>query len=169
MCAYTIPKWDWEIKFNSHLIPLNSEPRLSIIIKKKRFCGNKLVPHTGGVCWLAAALRASPSSSFFHRWLKSLFAPALTCCWTHTLSSDVENELSWWMKMSLTFTLIWLNVLSARQICLGAIWSVMTTQTTALTALVIPYLFPLVHIQLLSWWIQLELVPKYKEILERQQ
>lgn len=83
----------------------------------------------------------------------------------HTSSSDVENELSWWMKMSLTFTLIWLNVLSARQICFGAIWSVMTTQTTALTTPVIPYLFPLVHIQLLSWWIQLELVLKYKEIL----
>lgn len=67
--------------------------------------------------------------------------------------------------MSLSFTLIWLNVLSARQICFGAIWSVMATQTTALAAPVIPDLIPLFHIQLLSWWIGLELVPKYKKIL----
>lgn len=71
MCAYKIPKWDWQVKFNSRLIPLNSEPRFSIIIIKKRFCGSKLVPHTGGVCWLTAAPRASPS-----------FA-CVTCCWTH--------------------------------------------------------------------------------------
>lgn len=112
---------------------------------------------------------ASPSSSFRRKRLMSLFALTLiNSLQTHTHTPlaparvfghfiraaqmekmscpFLDNDVLVFLFFFIFFTLIWSNVLSARQICFGPIsWIVMATGRTAVTAPVIPYLFPLLH------------------------
>lgn len=57
----------------------------------------------------------------------------------------LDNDVLVFLFILFFFTLLWSNVLSARQICFGPIsLIVMATGTTAVTAPVIPYLFTLI-------------------------